>query len=386
MPWLGTRVLLLCTGHCQLGGRCHLCVPRCEPNLAGCGQPPLCSILPRARAPRFCGREQDPSWTSLCWRPAQPRASRDPHQHHPGGPRLCCSTSTHHPSSWGPPTCPCPGGSFSPAGANSLPCSFSPGVSAEPAGRPGKQIHRQPPQPETSTKQGGNRSGSPPQPCPPLPWGTPEPRAPSPSHRHVSDPQARCPVAWASPPSPSLSAQHLPATGLASALILSLTPSSQATYGPPVGDTVRDGGSPPGHQLCLAPGLPCPLEVGPHVDRATGLGMVQGRMPRQCAGGVLVGSTKTSLSNCFALPREGLVSSQWASRLREATVSPASGDTQRPAHPDSVTPRASPLRTNMGQCMGRGACGARAPCGSLGLPAAHLSATHPQPLRSEGGW
>lgn len=67
----------------------------------------------------------------------------------------------------GSPAHPCPGGP-SPAGANSLPCSFSPGVPAEPAGRPGKQIHRQPPQPETSTEQGGNRSGSPPQPCPPV--------------------------------------------------------------------------------------------------------------------------------------------------------------------------------------------------------------------------
>lgn len=150
-----------------------------------------------------------------CWRPAPPGASRNP-----GKQQCCCSVG---PSSLGPVLTPALGGP-SPAGANSLPCSFSPGVSVEPAGRPGKQIHRQPPQPETSTKQGGNRSGSPPQPCPPVCRGTPGPRAPS-SHWHASDPWAGRPVPWAPPPSPPLPAQHLPATGLASAFLLSLTPS-----------------------------------------------------------------------------------------------------------------------------------------------------------------
>lgn len=65
-------------------------------------------------------------------------------------------------------------------------------------------------------------------------------------------PRAGRPAPWASPPSPSLSARRLLATGLPSALLLSLTPSSRAAYGPPTGDTVRDGGSAPGHQLCLA--------------------------------------------------------------------------------------------------------------------------------------
>lgn len=141
----------------------------------------LHSLLLPARAPQFCGREQDPSWRSSCWGLAQPGASRNP-----GGQQHCCSMGIHHPSSWGPLLTPALGGP-SPAGANSLPCSFSPGVSAEPAGRPGKQIYRQPPQPETSTKQGGNWSGSPPQPCPPVPRATPEPRAPS-SHWHAFDP------------------------------------------------------------------------------------------------------------------------------------------------------------------------------------------------------
>lgn len=73
------------------------------------------------------------------------------------------------------PQPPARGDPLQPPGANSLPCSFSPGVSAEPArpsGRPGKQSRRRPPQPKTGRKQGGNGSGSPPQPCPPLPGRT----------------------------------------------------------------------------------------------------------------------------------------------------------------------------------------------------------------------
>ena len=63
-----------------------------------------------------------------------------------------------------------PGGPVPPPGANCVPCSFSPGLSAEPAppaGRPGEQSRRRPPQPETSRKQGGNGSGGPPPLCPP---------------------------------------------------------------------------------------------------------------------------------------------------------------------------------------------------------------------------
>lgn len=149
---------------------------------------------------------------------AQLAASRDPTSTPRGS---CGSAATWHspPQLLGSPASPAQGVLAPPAGANSLPCSFSPGVSAEPAGRPGKQIHRQPPQPKTSTKQGGDRSGGPPQPCPPLPWATPEPWAP-PSHRHAPNPRAGHPVPWASPPS-SLLAQHPPATGLASPLSFS---------------------------------------------------------------------------------------------------------------------------------------------------------------------
>lgn len=57
----------------------------------------LHSLLPHARAPQFHEREQNPSWRSSCWRPAQPGASRNP-----GGQQCCCSMGIHHPSSWSP--------------------------------------------------------------------------------------------------------------------------------------------------------------------------------------------------------------------------------------------------------------------------------------------
>lgn len=155
--------MLLCTGRCQLGGRCHVCVPRCEPNLAGCGQPPLCSILPRAGAPRFCGREQDPSWRSSCWRPAQPRASRDPHQHHPGGPRLCCSTSTHHPALGVPPPAPAPGGPSPPPALTLCPAPFPQGFPpSQPGGRESRStdspLSPRPAQSKVGTGLGARRS------------------------------------------------------------------------------------------------------------------------------------------------------------------------------------------------------------------------------------
>lgn len=215
---------------------------------------------------------------------AQLAASRDPIGTSRGS---CSSAAAWHPSPQllGSARLPPPQGVLvPPAGANSLPCSFSPGVSAEPAGRPGKQIHRRPPQPETSTKQGGDRSGGPPQPCPPLPWAVPEPWAP-PSHRHAPDPPGWAPCAMGIPtiffPLGTESSSHRPGV---SALLLSLTPSSRAVHGSLVGDTVRDGGSPPHHWLCLA--LAVGQCVGQSLGNRDGSGENARAMCKMCFGRV----------------------------------------------------------------------------------------------------
>jgi len=164
VPRLGTGVMLLCTGRCRLGVRCQRCVPRCEPSLASCGQPSLRSVPLRAGAPACCGREQDPSWRSCCWRPAQPRASSDPHQHHAGGPQLCCSMGIRHPSSWGPPARPCPRGSFSPPLALTLcPAPFPQGFPpSQPGGRENRSadgpLSSGPAQSKVGTSLGARRS------------------------------------------------------------------------------------------------------------------------------------------------------------------------------------------------------------------------------------
>lgn len=147
----------------------------------------------------------------------------------------------HHPAAASPGV-PSP-----PPGANCVPCSFSPGLSAEPAppaGRPGEQSRRRPPQPETSRKQGGNGSGGPPPLCPPR-TGAAGSFFP-PAARGLGAPRRSPPTA--SPPLCKVLCGGQPGV---SSLLLSLTLSSL---------------SPRGHcqgwlaPLSLSPGLPRPCK------------------------------------------------------------------------------------------------------------------------------
>lgn len=172
-----------------------------------------------------------------------------------------------------------PGGPVPPPGANCVPCSFSPGLSAEPAppaGRPGEQSRRRPPQPETSRKQGGNGSGGPPPLCPPRTGAAGSffpPAAPGLGAPRRSPPRCL--------PSSLQSALRRPARRLLSP---ALTNSFLLV---PKGTLSGVAGTPqPVSRLAVSLQIHVPAEAG------------GSREPR--AGGVLVGSTKMLLSSCLA--------------------------------------------------------------------------------------
>lgn len=100
----------------------------------------------------------------------------------------------------------------------------------------------------------------------------------------------------------------------------------------------------------------------------------------------MVGSTKPVLSSCFALPQEELVSSQQASGLREVMTSPASGDTQRPACPDSVTPEPLPSRLTWVGAWARERAGHGHPVAAWGSPLPTPLPPGPSPPRAGGRW
>lgn len=179
----------------------------------------------------------------------------------------------HHPAAASPGV-PSP-----PPGANCVPCSFSPGLSAEPAppaGRPGEQSRRRPPQPETSRKQGGNGSGGPPPLCPPRTGAAGSffpPAAPGLGAPRRSPPRCL--------PSSLQSALRRPARRLLSP---ALTNSFLLV---PKGTLSGVAGTPqPVSRLAAS------LQI--HVSAEAG----GSREPR--AGGVLVGSTKILPSSCLA--------------------------------------------------------------------------------------
>lgn len=236
-----------------------------------------------------------------------------------------------------------PARGFRPPRANSVPCSFSPGLSAEPAppaGRPGEQSRRWPPQPETSRKQGGNGSGGPPPLCPPrtgaagsfFPPAAPGLGAPRCGPHHCL-------------PSSLQSALRRPARRLLSSAL------TNSFLFVPKGTLSGVAVTPqPVSRLAVS------LQI--HLSAEAG----GSREP--CAGGVLVGPTKMLLpgQHPSALPCLGR-GPRSISGVREVT-SPGFGDSQHPACPDSVSPW-----TNMGQCMGQDTCRRTdRSCLSLSLP------------------
>lgn len=148
---------------------------------------------------------------------------------------------------------------------------------------------------------------------------------------------------------PLLSAKHSPATArhLPPPALTNSFPLARV----PAGDTVRDGSPSP-------PPLPAFPTSGLAVSLQIRLSTEAGDSGRPCAGGVLVGSAKVSLSSCLASIHllcpawgEGLVPPEWAAGsgrwwcpqllLGTASIQPAL----------TVSP---PPWTNMGQRMGVG--------------------------------